>query len=49
MKNLFLRQNIWGNYAIFEGTKKVIDSGLKDSLIDWCAKKYPDKKIIDKT
>ena len=49
IKKVFIRRNVWDNYALFIGTKKVLDGARKDDLIERCQELYPNAEIIDKT
>lgn len=49
VKKVFIRRNIWDNYGLFVGTRKVYDSGVKDYVIDYVAEKYPNATVIDNT
>ena len=47
VKKVFVRRNVWDNYALFIGTKKVLDGANKDDLIERCKELYPNAEIID--
>lgn len=49
IKKVFVRRNIWDNYALFIGTKKVLDGAHKGDLLERCNDLYPNAEIIDKT
>lgn len=49
IKKVFVRRNVWDNYALFIGTRKVLDGAHKNDLIDHCRFLYPMAEIIDKT
>ena len=46
---VFIKRNIWDNYGLFVGTKKVYDGKNKADLIEYAETKYPHAEIIDKT
>ena len=49
VKRVFIRRNVWDNYGLFVGSKKVLDGADKSDLIDRAAELYPNAEIIDKT
>lgn len=49
VNRVYIRLNVWGNYGLFVGTKKVRDGMRKNDLIDYATYKYPNAEIIDCT
>ena len=49
VKRVFIKRNIWDNYGLFVGNKKVLDGADKLDLMDRAAELYPNAEIIDKT
>ncbi len=49
VKKVIIKQNVWDNYGLYIGTKKVFDSRLKGWILDRIQTHYPNATIIDKT
>jgi hypothetical protein len=49
VKKVIIKVNVWDNYGLFVGTKKVFDSSKKYWVLDYIEKHYPNALIIDKT
>lgn len=49
VNKIIINRNIWDNYGVFIGTKKVYDGADKADLLKYAATKYPQAKIIDKS
>lgn len=49
VKKVIIKVNVWGNYGLFIGTKKVYDSAKKYWILDYIETNYPNAEVIDKT
>lgn len=49
VKKVIIKINVWDNYVLFVGTKKVYDAKYKHSIFDRIETHYPNAVIIDKT
>jgi len=49
----YLKSNVWGNYYVIIGRKKVLDrmgkTYNKPDIIEWIAAHYPNAIVIDQT